>query len=214
MQKITALKPQKHNKERLNVYLDGEFAFGVAVEAAVGLAVGQALSSERVTALQDEDAFSRAKARAMRYLSYRPRSIDEVRRNLLRKKLEEPLVERVIAYLREYNYLNDRDFARYWVEQRETFKPRGRLALQQELRQKGVAREIIDEAVQEIDEPDAARRAAGKRARRWSHLPYDQFRTKLGRYLQRRGFRYGIIRNTVEEIWQQLASEETPEQRR
>lgn len=214
MQKITALKPQKHNKERLNVYLDGEFAFGLAVEAAVGLAVGQTLNAERVAALRDEDAFSRAKERAMRYLSYRPRSVDEVRRNLMRKDVDEELIERVIAYLREYNYLNDRDFANYWVEQRDTFKPRGRLALQQELRQKGVSRAIIDEAVQEIDEADAARRAADKRARRWTHLPYEEFRTKLGRYLQRRGFRYGIIRTTVEEIWQQLASEQTPEERR
>lgn len=214
MQKITALKPQKHNKERLNVYLDGEFAFGLAMEAAVGLAVGQTLSADRIAALQDEDAFSRAKERAMRYLSYRPRSVDEVRRNLLRKDVDEELVERVIAYLCEYSYLNDRDFASYWVEQRETFKPRGRLALQQELRQKGVARAIADEAVQEVDEADAARRAAGKRVRRWSHLPYDEFRKKLGRYLQRRGFRYGVIRTTVDEIWQELASEETPEERR
>ena len=213
MQKITALTPQKHNKERLNVYLDGEFAFGLAVEAAVGLAVGDTLSAERVAALQDEDAFSRAKERAMRYLSYRPRSVAEVRRNLLGKEVDEALVERVIAYLQEYDYLNDRDFARYWVEQRETFKPRGRLALQQELRQKGVARTIIDEAVEEVDEVDAARRAAEKRVRRWSHLPYDDFRTKLGRYLQRRGFRYGIIRATVEEIWKKLASEEAPEER-
>lgn len=214
MRKITALDPQKHNKERLNVYLDGEFAFGLAVEAAVGLAVGDTLSEERVAALQDEDAFARAKERAMRYLSYRPRSVAEVRRNLMRKEVDEAHIERVIAYLREYNYLNDRDFASYWVEQRETFKPRGRLALQQELRQKGVARAIIDEAVEEIDEADAARRAAGKRASRWSHLPYDDFRTKLGRYLKRRGFHYGIIRATVDDIWQQLASDETPEERR
>lgn len=212
MQKITALKPQKHNKERLNVYLDGEFAFGLALDAAVGLAVGDTLSAERIAALQDEDAFARARDRAMRYLSYRPRSIAEVRRNLRRKDVDEALAERVIAYLREYNYLNDLEFARYWVEQREAFKPRGRLALQQELRQKGVARAIIDEAVEEVDEEDAARRAAEKRVRRWSHLPYDEFRTKLGGYLQRRGFHYGIIRTTVEAIWKELASEETPEE--
>jgi len=87
MQEITALKPQKHNKERLNVYLDGEFAFGLAMEAAVGLTVGQTLSAERIAALQDEDAFSRAKERALRYLTYRPPCLHQTKRLIRRPYL-------------------------------------------------------------------------------------------------------------------------------
>ena len=208
MQKITALKPQKRNKERLNVYLDDDFAFGLAIEAAVGLRVGQTLSADEIAALKDEDAFARAKERALRYLGYRPRSSDEVRRNLARKGVEEPLIDRVIAYLEHYNYLDDLAFAEYWVEQRETFKPRGRLALQQELRQKGVDRRTIDQALVDLDEAEAARRAALKRGRRWAHLPYDEFRRKLSGFLQRRGFRYGTARDAVDRAWQEYSEEE------
>ncbi|MDX1663213.1 MAG: RecX family transcriptional regulator [Candidatus Promineifilaceae bacterium] len=208
MQKITALKPQKRNKERVNVYLDDVFAFGLALDAAIGLHVGQTLSADEIAALKDEDAFVRAKGRALRYLGYRPRSVDEVRRNLARKGVEEPVIERVLAYLEHYDYVDDLAFAEYWIEQRETFKPRGRLALQQELRQKGVARRTIDEALADLDETQAARRAAMKRGRRYANLPYDEFRRKLGGFLQRRGFRYGTARDAVDRAWQEYSEEE------
>jgi regulatory protein len=213
MQKITALKSQKRNKERLNVYLDGEFAFGLALEAAVNLQVGQLLSAEQIDALKDEDEFAAAREKALRFLSYRPRSIDEVRRNLWRKEIDEAVIEKVVAYLRERELLDDRAFARYWVEQRETFKPRGRRALHQELRKKGVERQIIDDVLQSVNEREAAERAARKRARRWSHLPYDTFRQKLGGYLQRRGFDYEIVRSTIETAWQETAQENSGTER-
>ena len=99
MKKITALKAQKRNKERLNVYLDGEFAFGVALETAATLRVGQQLSEAEIRNLKDDDAFAVARQKALRYISYRPRSIDEVRRNLWRKEVDEALIEKVIDYL-------------------------------------------------------------------------------------------------------------------
>lgn len=203
-QVITAIEPQKRNKERVNVFLDGEFAFGLDALAATGLHVGQALTSDAVAALQDEDAFERARQSAFRYLAYRPRSIAEVQRNLRRKEFDEVQVERVTTYLIQKGYLDDRAFAAYWVEQRETFKPRGSLALRQELAEKGVAREIIDSVVDDVDEQEAALRAARKRASRWSHLPFADFRRKLGGYLQRRGFGFDTINRTIDTLWNQL----------
>jgi regulatory protein len=206
---ITALKRQKKNQERVNVYLDGEFAFGLPVDAAISLRIGQALSEADVAALQDTDRFARLRDQAMRYLSYRPRSAAELRRHLLRKGHEELLVEGVLMYLSERSLLDDFAFARYWVEQRETFKPRSRLALRQELYARGVEAAAIDAALDEVDEAAAASRAASKLAWKWQGLPYDEFRNKLGAYLQRRGFSYDIIRSIVDQIWAESGTDDT-----
>ncbi len=206
---ITALKRQKKNQERVNVYLDGEFAFGLPLDAALSLRVGQALSEGDIAALQETDRFARLRDQALRYLSYRPRSVAELRRHLLRKGHEAPLVDRVLAYLSERSLLDDFAFARYWVEQRETFKPRSRLALRQELYARGVEAAAIDAALDEVDEAAAASRAAHKLAWKWQGLPYDEFRNKAGAYLQRRGFSYDIIKSIVEEIWAEFGAEDT-----
>lgn len=208
MPTITTLEPQKRNKDRVNVHLDGEFAFGLAAEVALGLRVGQTLDDVAIAAIQDEEAFTHGKKSAFHFLSYRPRSVEEVRQNLLGKEYDSVLVERIIDYLRQKEYLDDEAFARFWVEQREAFKPRSRYALRQELYQKGVARAVIDQAVQDVNETAAAERAAAKRARRWAHLPYDEFRKKAAAYLQRRGFNYAIVKPVVKKVWQELNNDE------
>jgi regulatory protein len=208
MPKITAIKQQERNKDRVSVFVDGEFALGVDAALARDLQVGQTWNEETMARLQDEEAFNRARESAFRYLGYRPRSIAEVRRNLRGKDFEETLVEGVISYLLEHDYLDDEAFAAYWVEQREAFKPRSRRALRHELYQKGVDRSVIDEAIEDVDETAAAQRAAERRAGRWSHLPYKEFEKKLNGYLRRRGFTYRIARATTERAWQQLTDEE------
>ena len=79
------------------------------------------------------------------------------------------------------------------------------MTLRQELQKKGIARHIIDRVTESIDEEDAARRVGEKKARRWSHLPYNEFRVKLGGFLQRRGFRYDTIETITNEIWHSMA---------
>lgn len=207
MGKITALTPQKRNPNRVNVYLDGEFAFGLAAITAAYLRTGQALSSAEIEKLQDADLEEKAKNLAIRYIEYRPRSIAETRRHLRKKEYPEAVVARVLERLEAVELLNDAAFARYWVEQRETFKPRSKMALQQELRQKGIDRNLIDEAVAEVDELAAATQAAQPKARRWQSLPEQAFRKKLGGFLQRRGFGYGIVREATEALWEETKDE-------
>ena len=82
MLKITDIQPQKHDPSRLNVYLDGEFAFGIARVVAPWLKVGQEISTETMAELIEKDQREKAYQRALNYLSYRVRSEEEVRRNL------------------------------------------------------------------------------------------------------------------------------------
>lgn len=198
MAKITALTQQKRNKNRVNVYLDGTFAFGLEAITAVWLRVGQELSPAEIDQLQANDELEKAKQAAMTLISYRPRSVAEVRRRLLEKGYSEAAAETAVSRLQELDLLNDHTFAAYWIDQRNTFKPRSRLALRDELHKKGVPPEIIDMALEAVDETNAARTAAQKHQHRWQRLPDFEFRQKASAYLQRRGFSYGIVRETVD----------------
>jgi regulatory protein len=198
--KITALRFQKRNKERVNVYIDDRFAFGLAALEAARLRVGQMLSDDDIAQLQIHDEVERAYERALNFLSYRPRSEAEVRRNLRKKDVEDEIVEVVVERLTRAGLLDDREFARYWVENRLQFNPRGARALRHELREKGISDAIIADALVDLDEEAAARQVAESGARRLAHLEARDFRRRLGAYMARRGFSYAVIEPLVEEM--------------
>jgi regulatory protein len=198
--KITALRFQKRNKDRVNVYIDGQFAFGLAAIEAARLRVGQTLSDDDVARLRVRDEVERAYERALNFLSYRPRSETEVRRNLSKKDVEDEVIEVVVERLTRAGLVDDREFARYWVENRLQFNPRGARALRHELRGKGVPDAIIAGALADLDEEVAARQVAEAGARRLAHLEPRDFRRKLGAYMARRGFSYAVIEPLIEEM--------------
>jgi regulatory protein len=204
MRTITAIEPQQKNPRRVNIYLDGEFAFGVARIVAAWLKVGQQLSDEKIAALQAADTRERIYEQALHFLSYRPRSISEVRRNLLQHGYPEALVEETINRLQENGLLDDIQFARAWIENRSTFRPRSASALRAELHQKGVDDDVIQSVLEEnVDEEALARETARKQARRYAGLEWPEFRKKLTGFLTRRGFSYATITPIISEIWQE-----------
>ena len=196
---ITDLVIQKRDKDRVNVFLDGEFAFGLAVSVAEGLHIGQQLTQEEIEVLKNKECIEKAKQSARRFVSVRPRSVFEVQTNLRRKSFDDDVIDQVVDYLTAIDLLDDAAFASYWVEQRETFRPRSRFALSQELREKGISREVAERVLEDLDELALARRVIEKRADRWAELPDDVFRNKMAGYLQRRGFSFDIIREALEE---------------
>jgi len=172
------------------------------------LRTGQILTGPEIAALKELDEAEKARKGALRLIGRRPRSIAEIKRNLRKNKYDDLLIDQVIDRLVTVEVLDDAAFAAYWVEQREIFKPRSHLALRQELMQKGVSRAVIETAVEQVDETSAARRAAVKQARRWTHLSEKEYRIKVSRYLQRLGFPYDIIRDITNMSWQALNEEE------
>ena len=208
MATITALTSQKRNSDRVNIFLDGEFAFGLMASAATGLRTGQILSGKEIAALKELDEAEKVKKAALSLISRRPQSKAEIERKLRKNKYDDLIIDQVIDHLIAVDLVDDTTFAEYWVEQRETFRPRSRMAIRQELRQKGVSRAVIDTAVEQVDETSAARHAAAKQTRRWTHLSEEDYRIKLGRYLQRLGFPYDIIRETTNISWQAVNEEE------
>ena len=205
MSKITALRIGKGRKKRVNVFLDDRFAFSLEAEVVIkeGLQVGQELSASQIEALAKSDHFHRCLNVATHYLGYRPRSEFEVRVRLQRRGFDDNNIGVVIARLKEQRLVDDMDFARFWKENRDAFSPRSQWLTRLELKQKGVTDDIIEEVVGTIDDGDSAYRAALSKARRLSRSDYQDFRHRLGEYLKRRGFGYGVINLTVERVWEE-----------
>ena len=196
---VTALRFQERNRERVSVYLDGAYAFGLPAVEAARLRRGQTLSDAEIAALRALDERERAYDRALRYLSYRPRSRAEMERYLQRIGLgDEPRLE-VIARLEAAGYLDDAAFARFWVESRQSFRPRSRRALRYELQQKGVGRQAVEEAMAEQSDESAAWQAIEGKLSRWSNVSKDELRRKISGYLARRGFGYATIKQVYQE---------------
>jgi regulatory protein len=209
--RITAIEPQQKNPQRVNIYLDGAFAFGLARITTGWMKVGLELSDEKIAALQDDDAHEMTYQKALHFLSYRLRSSSEVRKNLLNRGTPSQLVEETVTRLQRAGLVNDQEFARTWVENRNTFRPRSKSALRMELRRKGLSDEVFQTVLEEnVDEEALANVAARKYGPRLAGLEWLEFRQKLSGYLARRGFSYTIISPVVSKVWKeiQMADEE------
>ncbi len=205
--RVTRITGQTRDPERLNVYLDGQFAFGIDRETALreGLRVEDDLDPARVRALRAADEVARATNAALTFLAYRARSEREVRDRMAQKGYPEETVAAVMAKLVNWGYVNDADFARYWTENRIQHKPRGRRLLEQELRQKGLAQDLVrvtlDEA--ELDEDESALALARDRLRRGSDAQLEPAvrQRRLSGFLARRGYSYDVIKRVMKQVF-------------
>ena len=207
---ITAIKAQKRNRQRVSIYLDGEFAFGLSRYVAAWLKPGRVLTEEDIDRLQQEDTYEIAFQKALGFINHRPRSVEETRQRLLDKGFSEAVVAVTLEKLLEKKWLDDLDFARQWIENRNTFRPRSNRLLAYELRLKGVADEKITQALADYagDENDLAYQAGIKKAKQCRHENKPDFFKKVGGFLSRRGFRYAIVKPTVERLWEAYAASE------
>jgi regulatory protein len=136
----------------------------IAVVAEEGLHTGQACPPDLVARLQAGDEFQREYNRALNLLAVRPRSTAEVRDRLRRKNVAPDMIDAVIARLQRAQYLDDAEFARYWIGERARSSPRGARLLRGELRNKGVSPALIEEALANFEAEAAAEHAARQAA--------------------------------------------------
>ena len=157
---------------------------GLSVYVAAGIRVGQEMSREEIKKLFQRRTDSKKHVtRRSVFLAVRPRSEQELRRRLAQKKYPEDIITQVIARLGDVKLVDDRDFAKFWVETREGFKPRSKRALQYELRQKGVANEEITRGSKRWTKATAPIAPPIPRHLRFQSLDAKAFREKLSGFL-------------------------------
>ncbi len=209
MSRIVALL---RKRGRVVITLADGFSFGLsaALAAGEGLRIERDLSREEAESLIQRDLYQRGLDTAGRLLAIRPRSTVEIRTKLTAQGFDSNIQNKVIAALQAQGLINDRDFARFWAENRNSFSPRSRQLTSLELRRKGVARDVIAAAVATIDDEQNAYRLALERARHLHRVDRTQFRRRMGSFLQRRGFGYAVIENILKRVWNDIGNDDAP----
>jgi regulatory protein len=209
--RITALKVQLRDKDRVNVFVDGKYSFSLDITqvAELGIKTGAEYTVEELAELENESQFGKLYTRSLEYVLIRPRSQRELRDYLYRKTrdtrtkmgtikkgVSPELTERVFNRLLEKGYLDDEKFARFWVENRNTRKGTSLRKLQSELMAKGVERSIIEHALQDTDrsDTDELQKIILKKASRYSD------EQKLMAYLVRQGFSYDDVKQAIRSL--------------
>ncbi len=205
---ITKLRINK-NKTRTRVYIDGSYAFTLSCDIALknGVKTGLGLDSQQVKKLMRIQECSSCYNSACRLISYRPRCEKEIKERLERKGYQHESIQHTINRLIEKGLIDDAAFARFWAENRASFKPQSSNLTLLELKRKGLAEQDAREAVKDHDDFENAYRAALSRTKKMAPLDYETFCRRLGSFLKRRGFSYGVIRMVVEKIWHTINSE-------
>jgi regulatory protein len=137
------------------------------------------------------------------YLSYRPRSEGEIRQWLHRRGFANEVADQTIIKLREQNLSDDFAFARFWKENRLSFRPKSKRLIKKELRDKKVAAEIIEQVTEDIDDEAIAYKLGSNRISTLAHLDYPDFYRRLSSYLAYRGFGYQVIKHTAALVWRE-----------
>lgn len=160
------------------------------------------------------DLFEKYYNKALRFLSFRPRSEKEVRENLNKKsrsqrtkteQVAQQVIDQVIDKLKQQKFLGDEEFAKWWIEQRTKFSPRGLRLIKMELKNKGVDHEIIEKSIYDLrftinDDLERAKELARRKLSRYKTLNKQDLYQKLGGFLARRGFDWDTIKQSIDEV--------------
>ncbi len=199
--KITALQPQKRNKRRVAVFLDGNFLFGLSSEtvAALGLHVGRVVDRAELDRIAHEEQLHEARQYAFLLLSYKARTTSELKQRFGRKGFSPDIVSRTLQRLSDLKMIDDAGFARRFAEDRIAIGHKGKWRIRGELLKRGVAREQIEDALATApDETAAAREVAEKYRSRNRRLAPDLLKRRLFAFLARRGFSPDTIRSVID----------------
>lgn len=204
MSVITAIEPQKRRGYRRSIYVDGEFVAGAHEEVifALNLGVGQTFDKDRLAEIVRAETMRKARESALRLISYRDRSVSEIRKRLLGNDFPEDIVIEVVDHFSRVGLLDDGKFSRDWVKSRTASKPMGRARLAWELTGKGVDAPTVEQALSGLDESteyslalSLAEKKAGKSDRGDPSL-----KNRMASFLRRRGFDWDVIKRVLDDL--------------
>jgi regulatory protein len=199
---VTDIKPQKNGK-RVNVYLDGRFGFGIDLVNLVILKIkiDSEFSQEEIDAMVKKAELQKVGDKLTEWAILRPRSEKEIQGYLKRKKVPESLHQDLFARMGRLGIIDDAAFAKWWVEQRLTFRSKSKRELVQELRLKGISSDVIDDvlAQTEFDESKSAKKLLEKNAYKWERYEPKMRKRKITEYLSRKGYSWDVIEKITSE---------------
>lgn len=202
---ITKIEIGKRNKERVNIYIDDEFAFSLSAEIVYkeNLAPKQVIDVEKLTRLAREDEFMKCKSSALKIVERSYRTEKEIFNKLITKEYSKESINRTIEFLREYNLINDRNYVKMYVK--DKLKSQGKNKIKYNLKRKGISDELIIEELSKIDDEDSKNGAiilAQKKYNELKRRESDQYKLsqKLYRFLISKGYNYDLASDVMKEV--------------
>lgn len=198
--KITSIKQQVKRADRYSIFVDEKYSFSLSESELItsGVHSGQELTTGELDKYKERSKLDKIYGLVLNLVARRPRSERELRDYLRRKKHDEDTTQTILNKLSKSGLLDDSDFAKRWVENRRLLKPVSKRRLVQELRQKDIASEIIEQVLAEDDTTDRETlKDLIERKRKQTKYQDD---TKLMQYLARQGFGYDDIKTTLQEL--------------
>lgn len=212
--KITEIQQQKKRPDRVSVFIDGQFAFGLDSKFLIDFKLfkEREISETEIQELIRKDNEEGLKFQALKLISSRPRSEKEIRDYLFRKlesgkfdiarEFWDEIIDGIISDLKSIDLLNDAEYAKWHIENRMRFKPRGRNLLKIELRSKGIDGETISEVLEngQIDETELAKKLVEKKVGSLKRFDEKKRQEKMIAFLQRKGFGWDVIKKIIYEL--------------
>ena len=205
MNKITNIEEQKRNKERVNIYVDNDYAFSLSKEVLLKekIKVNDIIDMEKMKKISKEDNFMKCKNSALRIIERTIKTEKEIREKLIAKEYDEESINRSIDFLKEYNFLNDENYARMYV--RDKSKGQGKNKIKYSLIRKGLDEEIILEELSKIDEDEEENTAYEMALKKYNIIKKresDSYKLsqKLYRFLISKGYGYDVASKVIKKI--------------
>lgn len=205
MSKITKIEIQKRNKERVNLFLDGEYAFAISAELVYkeGLKVNYEIDSEKIRKISEAENLIKCKESALRTIGKSYKTEKEMRDKLKVKGYDEESINKSIEFLKEYNYINDKNYAKAFINDRS--KSMGSQKIKYSLINKGISKEIIDEELLNLNKENEKKIAldiAKKKLIMIKKKENDNYKIsgKLYRYLISKGYENAIVTEILRDV--------------
>lgn len=208
MPRITQIEPQKKKKGRFNIFIDDKFALGAREDTVIGnaLKIGKELKGHEIKKIAKKEHFANLQDIAIRFLNWRPRSEKELKDHLaekiarnddikFRQAQQSPVIDQIIAKLKKYKLIDDRQFAKWFIDSRGRSHQKSKRLVALELKRKGIDPSVIETVIKTgYDEKNLAIAAVAKKIERWQKLPEIEFKKKIYAHLMLRGFDFDTIK--------------------
>jgi len=211
---ITSIEKNKKNRDRLSVYIDGKFAFTISEEDYLSMHLYEKkdITQETIDYIKDTLNFREAKSKAVRYLSLKLRTEQEVRKKLHDDGYDNECIEKVVNELMAIGYINNKLYAQKYVFDRSKLKPISKKMMKRELISRGIAEETADEVLDDwkVEDSVVARSLLKRKFGKYD-LKDKKILRKAYMFLLHRGFSMSIIREALDGLADDLFEEDTLE---
>ncbi len=213
--KITKIEKQKKDRHRYNIFLDGEFSFGLYEDSVLkfGLRTEDEVDEDKIKEMKEFDEYGFGKKTAYSYLSYKQRSSKELEKKLKQKKISTETIVKVLELLEKQKYLDDSAYAKNYMEDKLKRKPMGKRLARMKLSEKGIDAETVEKTIQDNysgeKESELACQLLTKYSKKIKYRDEAEKKSKCYRYLASRGFDYETIKEALKESFKNLSVSNT-----